>query len=87
MIGTFEFSRKIKIERKRPNEFYEQLKKSNEFLKKIQSCSENINYVDVGSKILNLQDENELSYDAVHFTKKGHDLVMSICLKEILKIC
>ena len=23
--------------------------------------------------------ENDISYDAVHFTQKGHDIVMSIC--------
>ena len=87
LIVTFEFSKNIKIERKRPNEFYDQLKLSNEFLKKIQSHSVNINYVDVGSNISKLEDESDISYDALHFIQKGHDLVMSICLNQIFQIC
>ena len=45
--------------------------------------SVNINYLDVGSNISKLDDESEISFDAVHFTQKGHDLVMSICLNQI----
>lgn len=78
IISTFEFSKNIKIERKRPIEFYEQLKQSNNLSKKISSKSENINYIDVNGYLVK-EDENDISYDAVHFTQKGHDIVMSIC--------
>ena len=83
LIGTFEFSRNIKIERKRPDEFYDQLKQSNKFLTKIQSFSASINYIDVRPYKSMHENETDISYDAVHFTQKGHDLVMLICLNHI----
>ncbi|TVZ55495.1 hypothetical protein OD91_0743 [Lutibacter sp. Hel_I_33_5] len=86
LIGTFEFSKYIKIDRKRPIEFYEQLKQSNEFLRKIQSKSININYIDV-NRYLAKEDESDISYDAVHFTQEGHNIVMSICMNEIQLSC
>ena len=86
LIGTFEFSKNIKIERKRPDEFYDQLKLANKLLLKIQSYSENINYIDVRPNISVQEDESDISFDAVHFTQSGHDLVMSICLNHIVLI-
>ena len=87
LIGTFEFSKNIKIERNRPDEFYDQLKQSNKFLLKIQSHSVSINYIDANAYISMQENESDISFDAVHFTQKGHDLVMSICLNHIVLIC
>lgn len=87
LISTFVFKKNIKIERKRPDEFFEQLKTTNNLLKKIESNSKKITYIDVGINQSKLVDESQISYDAVHFTQKGHDLVFSTCINQIMTIC
>lgn len=70
LLGCMEFSSDIRTERERPNAFFSQLKRSNQFLFDVAQRSNSIHYV----QPLKYQSSNEslLSYDAVHFTQKGH---------------
>jgi len=81
LLGVFEFSLNIKIIRERPKEFYSQLKEANKLIKSICSFNEKLNFVDVNQNLS--FDESQFSYDAVHFTEKGHERMFEICLKEI----
>jgi hypothetical protein len=82
LLGSFEFNNNIKISRKRPLEFFTQLNETNKFIQKIADYSTNILYVDVNK---NIPDEgSEISYDAVHFTQSGHNLIFEICLNAII---
>ena len=82
LLGTFEFNANIKIERKRPLEFYNQLKKTNQFIQEICSYDECFLYVDVNLNKSKL--DNQLSYDAVHFTQQGHDVIALACLEHLV---
>jgi len=81
LIGTFEFSSDIKIERIRPFEFFSQLQESNNLIRSICNCSSNLHFVEVNQYLP--EDENVLSYDAVHFTQEGHSRMYDICINQI----
>lgn len=70
LIGTIEFSEKIRIERHRPKEFFSQLKKTNAFLLNLAHRADNIHYFQPFETMP--VDESALSYDAVHFTAVAH---------------
>ena len=69
------------IERKRPLEFYIQLKETNKFIELICSYYEQFIFINVNIDLPN--NAHDLSYDAVHFTQAGHDKTTNICLKYI----
>lgn len=81
LVETFEFSQKIKIKRKRPLEFYSQLKKANQLIRSVSSFSDNILTIDVNREMP--YSESNISYDAVHFTVEGHKLMYNICKNAI----
>lgn len=76
LIATLDCSNKIKIERKRPDKFYSQLKKTNKFIFNISNYYNNLHYVQPFSA----QPANTelLTYDAVHFTRRGHIEMVNI---------
>jgi hypothetical protein len=73
LIGTPEFTEKIRIERQRPREFFSQLKKTNLFLSNLSQRYDRIDYVQPFGTIP--VDESVLSFDAVHFTAVGHQIL------------
>lgn len=79
LIESFEFSSDIKIERKRPKEFFTQLTMTNQLINSIAKQASNINVVSVHSGMP--IDQSILSYDAVHFTKEGHRFVYEKVVK------
>ena len=79
LLGTFVFTPEIKIKRKRPLEFYSQLEEANRLIKSIAKNDDNFVFVDVNKKLSDNQEK--LSYDAVHFTEVGHNKVYNM-LKE-----
>lgn len=81
LVGTFEFNSNINVKRKRPKEFYMQLKETNKFIELI--CSHNGQFTFINVNIDLPKNGHELSYDAVHFTQAGHDKTANICLKYI----
>ena len=81
LIGTFEFKSNIKIERKRPIEFFTQLTEGNTFIRSI--CSQSYQFLFIDLNIQLPKKGEVLSYDAVHFTQLGHEKVTNICLKKI----
>ena len=82
LIDSFEFNKKINIDRKRPKEFYTQLKITNEFIEKI--CRSSNKFINIKFDQNKLKKNSHLfSYDAVHFTLEGHDLVFEHLLKQI----
>jgi hypothetical protein len=81
IIGTFEFNSKIKIERKRPQDFFNLLKETNKFIKLICDFNNKFSFINVNNHLP--FDGHELSYDAVHFTQVGHSIMTKICKKNI----
>lgn len=82
LVGTFEFSQNIKIERKRPIEFFCQLKETNSLLKSICNTSSVSKIIDANRNIQN--SENSISYDAVHFTRKGHNTIVNLIYNNLI---
>ena len=75
LIEVFEFDHNIKIKRERPPQFYTQLKDANNLIRNISSFNRKFELINMGG-VKNYPQE-EFSYDAVHFTKAGHDYVFS----------
>lgn len=69
-IGTPEFSKSIKIERKRPKEFFSQLSATNILIESI--CDISRDFYCIPPFIFSSDTQNIFSYDAVHFTDLGH---------------
>ena len=82
LIDTFEFENQIKIERSRPDEFYSQLKSTNNLLSQIGVKSKNITNLNFNNLEIASLSEN-LSYDAVHFSEKGHKFLFDNLIKNI----
>jgi len=78
LIGAYEFTSGIKIQRNRPKEFYNQLKMANKLMRTVCGLSDNIEFVDVNCQIP--QNQEDLSYDAMHFTQEGHNNMLDFCL-------
>jgi len=76
LISTMSVHPQVPIKRNRPAEFFSQLKVSNQFIFSITTHTGNLHYLDV----LNHQSEHHplKTYDAVHFTQLGHDLMAQI---------
>ncbi|MDC0553785.1 hypothetical protein OAO25_01005 [Flavobacteriaceae bacterium] len=81
LLGTFEFNSKIIIERKRPLEFYNQLKETNKFIELICSYYDQFIFINVNTDLP--KNGFEFSYDAVHFTQSGHNKTANLCFKHI----
>lgn len=82
-INTPIVSSNIKIERKRPIEFFEKIIETNAFITKLCKSSENFISMDIGDKFLN--DEEIFTYDAVHYTINGHEMILDKLLKILSK--
>lgn len=67
-INTPIVSKDIKIERKRPQTFFTQLYKTNELIKCIVDINQKKNI------LIDIEDFN-YTYDGVHYTNKGHQLI------------
>lgn len=70
LIGIIEFNSKIKIDRVRPEYFFEQLRTSNEFIFNITKKSPSMIFFQYLRAPLSYPEK--ISYDAVHFTSFGH---------------
>ncbi len=73
LIGVIEFINTIRIERKRPPTFYSQLRASNEFIFNITKSHSNLFFFQYLRSPL--AQPEKISYDAVHFTLLGHELL------------
>lgn len=71
---TFQF------ERIRPKSFYIRLESSNALLKEMARINSNVTIVDIAS----LGVESNLTYDAVHYTSYGHQLIYKTIVDKIL---
>jgi len=76
LIGSFESDENVKVKRKRPIEFYQQIKKANQLLFEISSEKKAIHYI----QPLKFQFSwiKKISYDNVHFTPEGHNKMFDI---------
>lgn len=80
LLSTLEVSREIVIPRKRPDSFFSQLRVTNKFLGEISSNSKACSIIDPFAPHL---DESRITYDGVHFTKYGHQIIVE-CLIDFL---
>lgn len=81
---TIEFNRHIKTERKRPDSFFSQLILSNKLINELSSYIENSSVIRTNDFIDDYT-SNKYSYDAVHYTDEGHNLIYEIWKSQIKK--
>lgn len=74
-LNTPIVSEEIKIDRERPASFFTQLKRTNELIENLISKGEKIHLIDIS--------DYNFTYDAVHYTKDGHEKIFEKILKEI----
>jgi len=77
-INTPIVSEDIKIERKRPKSFFTQLYKTNELLDNIVNLNQKKNI------LVDIKDFH-YTYDGVHYTKEGHEMIFNK-IKESIKL-
>jgi hypothetical protein len=81
LIQTFEFNNSIKIERKRPDSFFFFLLETNKLLHRIADF--NSNFKIINFELDEIKNYSEISFDAVHFTDYGHELVSKQLIKSL----
>lgn len=74
-VNTSIVPKDIKIERKRPDSFFEQLQTTNLFINKLENLNNSSNLIDIS--------DISQTFDAVHFTKTGHKKVYEKIIKEL----
>jgi hypothetical protein len=83
LITTIEFKSDLKISRKRPDSFYLQLKKTNQFLKEISNTNSRITLIKSIVDSQKFTKPEDLTYDAVHFTKLGHQILFNEMMNKL----
>jgi hypothetical protein len=78
-INTPIINKGIQIERERPIEFFEKIINTNDLINVLTKNIKTVSLIDLSCKFENNQ--NELTYDAVHFTKLGHQKVFNQLIK------
>jgi len=82
LLETFEFDNSINVKRKRPNCFFQCLIKTNKLLS--QLCVNNKNFDIIKFKVSDIKvNSSEISFDAVHFTDLGHEIVYNKVIKSL----
>lgn len=74
-INTPIISKGIQIERERPIEFFEKIINTNDLINVLTKNIKTASFIDLSCEFENNQ--NELTYDAVHFAKLGHQKVFN----------
>jgi len=77
-LNTSIVSENIKMDRERPKSFFTQLAKTNELVENIVSLDKKKNI------LIDIEDVND-TYDGVHYTKEGHQLIFNR-IKESIEI-
>lgn len=76
LLGTFETDEKVRVKRKRPAEFYKQIRQTNRFLFELSAESKSIHYLQPLK--YQFDNNNKISYDNVHYTESGHQKMFNI---------
>lgn len=79
-LSTPEIDMTYNLERSRPTSFYARLKSSNELVRSIAQNIKNSHIIDIAS----LGKDKMVSYDSVHYTTYGHQLIYQKIMDEIL---
>ncbi|MBE0497298.1 MAG: hypothetical protein IBX45_12840 [Campylobacterales bacterium] len=79
-LNTPEIAATQILERSRPKSFYERLKTSNQLIFNIAKNMKKSYIIDIAS----LEGDGKLSYDAVHYTSYGHQLIYKTIVDKII---
>lgn len=79
-LSTPEVDMTYNLKRSRPTSFYARLKSSNELVRSIAQNIKNSHIIDIAS----LGKDKMVSYDSVHYTTYGHQLIYQKIMDEIL---
>jgi len=81
LLESFEFDNSINIKRKRPDCFFKCLNKTNNLLFQLTNFNSNLNVIKFKTdEIINFSD---VSFDAVHYTDFGHEIVYNKVIKSL----
>ena len=81
LLNTTNFPKSINIQRKRPGSFFEQIAKTNTLIKKIVKVDcDRMHLIDISTVFKN--NYSLYTFDAVHYTSKGHKVVYDFLLEE-----